>query len=307
MNSVNVVVLIVAIVAIAIAGWALFQRQKTLKLKRQFGPEYNRVIDQEKDARRAETVLGDRQKRVDQYPIRILSQEERERFASKWRAVQEHFVDNPHDAVVQADASITDAMRSRGYPMADFEQRAADLSVDHPTVVQDYRAAHEIAARNTQGATSTEDLRTAMHITGRYSSMCLIPTFFSTTREKTMARELITQEENITTADLLQRSGTANGSATTSDDHEPLFLSSDAEGFRRRWTDIQTGFVDEPKPSVEKADQLVAAVIQKLTQVFADERSKLERDWSTGGEASTEDLRQALRRYRSFFDKLLSV
>jgi FtsZ-interacting cell division protein ZipA len=162
MNSVNVVVLIVAIVAIAIAGWALFQRQKTLKLKRQFGPEYNRVIDQEKDARRAETVLGDRQKRVDQYPIRILSQEERERFASKWRAVQEHFVDNPHDAVVQADALITDAMRSRGYPMADFEQRAADLSVDHPTVVQDYRAAHEIAARDTQGAASTEDLRTAM-------------------------------------------------------------------------------------------------------------------------------------------------
>jgi hypothetical protein len=122
-----------------------------------------------------------------------------------------------------------------------------------------------------------------------------------------MARELITQEENITTADLLQRSGKPNGGATASDDHEPLFLSGDAEAFRRRWTDIQTSFVDEPKPSVEKADQLVATVIQKLTQVFAEERSKLESDWSKGGEASTEDLRQALRRYRSFFDKLLSV
>jgi hypothetical protein len=121
-----------------------------------------------------------------------------------------------------------------------------------------------------------------------------------------MAQELITKEENITTADLLQRSGKVDGTAPK-DDREALFLSSDSEAFRRRWTDIQTGFVDEPKPSVEKADQLVASVIQKLMQVFADERSKLERDWSQGGEASTEDLRQALRRYRSFFDRLLSM
>jgi FtsZ-interacting cell division protein ZipA len=162
MNTVNIVVLIVAIVAIAIAGWALLQREKTLKLKRRFGPEYDRVIDQEKNARRAETVLGERQKRVDRYSIRVLSPEERECFASKWRALQEHFVDNPHDAVAQADALVTDAMRTRGYPMTDFEQRAADLSVDHPTVVQDYRGAHEIAVRDTQGSATTEDLRKAM-------------------------------------------------------------------------------------------------------------------------------------------------
>jgi len=124
-----------------------------------------------------------------------------------------------------------------------------------------------------------------------------------------MPRELITAEENVTTADLLNRPAQSDPAIKTPDDgnHELLFPNTDSEEFRRRWSEIQTSFVDEPKPSVEKADQLVASVIQKLTQVFADERSKLERDWSKGGEGSTEDLRQALRRYRSFFDRLLSV
>jgi len=124
-----------------------------------------------------------------------------------------------------------------------------------------------------------------------------------------MARELITPEENVTTADLLKRPAQPESASKPLGygDHELLFPNADSEDLRRRWTDIQASFVDEPKSSVEKADQLVASVIQKLTQVFADERSKLERDWSKGGEASTEDLRQALRRYRSFFDRLLSV
>src|SRR5689334_10111839 len=124
-----------------------------------------------------------------------------------------------------------------------------------------------------------------------------------------MANELITKDENITTADLLRSSGKPDGAATmlVSGDREALFPAGDSEKFRKQWNDIQASFVDEPKPSVEKADQLVASVIQQLARVFADERSKLERDWSRGGEASTEDLRQALRRYRSFFDRLLSV
>lgn len=121
-----------------------------------------------------------------------------------------------------------------------------------------------------------------------------------------MGQELITQDQNITTADLLQHAGKPDGVAV-SRDHEPLFPSAETDNFRRRWNDIQASFVDEPRPSVEKADQLVAAVIQQLAQVFADERSKLEANWSKGDEVSTEDLRQALRRYRSFFDRLLSV
>jgi hypothetical protein len=124
-----------------------------------------------------------------------------------------------------------------------------------------------------------------------------------------MAQELITQEQNITTADLLDRAGKPDGAPmnAAARDHDALFPATESDDLRRRWNDIQAGFVDEPRSSVEKADQLVASVIQKLAQVFADERSKLESNWSKGGEASTEDLRQALRRYRSFFDRLLSV
>jgi hypothetical protein len=124
-----------------------------------------------------------------------------------------------------------------------------------------------------------------------------------------MAQELLTKEDNITTADLLKRSGNSDGALATGmmGSHDALFPANDTESFRNRWNDIQVGFVDEPRQSVEKADQLVASVIQRLAQVFADERAKLESDWGKGGEVSTEDLRQALRRYRSFFDRLLSV
>jgi len=117
-----------------------------------------------------------------------------------------------------------------------------------------------------------------------------------------MAQELVVQDENVMTPDRPARSETP-----TRMDDEALFPSGESAEFRRRWADIQGGFVDEPRPSVEKADQLVDAVIQQLTQVFAAERSKLESAWSKGGEVSTEDLRQALRRYRSFFDRLLAV
>jgi hypothetical protein len=89
--------------------------------------------------------------------------------------------------------------------------------------------------------------------------------------------------------------------------HEALFPAQDCEGFRNRWHDIQGAFVDEPRDAVQKADELVATVIKRLADVFAGERAKLEADWSRGNDVSTEDLRQALRRYRSFFDRLLSV
>lgn len=88
---------------------------------------------------------------------------------------------------------------------------------------------------------------------------------------------------------------------------EPLFPTGEAEGFRSRWTEVQTGFVDEPRHAVEQADSMVAEMMQRLAQVFAQERAKLEEQWSRGDDISTEDLRQALRRYRSFFDRLLQV
>jgi len=168
MSTVDIVLLIVAIVAFALAAWALIQREKTRKLKDRFGPEYDRAIEQEKSSHKAEALLEERQKRVQKYQIRPLTREESDMYAAKWRTVQEHFVDDPRDAVAQADALITDAMRVRGYPMSDFEQRAADLSVDHPTAVEDYRAAHAIALRDAEGSATTEDLRNAMQ---RYRSL----------------------------------------------------------------------------------------------------------------------------------------
>jgi len=87
----------------------------------------------------------------------------------------------------------------------------------------------------------------------------------------------------------------------------PLFPTGEAEGFRTRWTEVQTGFVDEPRTAVEQADTMVAEMMQRLAQVFSEERAKLEEQWSRGDDISTEDLRQALRRYRSFFDRLLQV
>jgi hypothetical protein len=99
----------------------------------------------------------------------------------------------------------------------------------------------------------------------------------------------------------------ATDGATSDTGAEPLFPSGEAEDFRGRWVEVQTGFVDEPRNAVEQADSLVAEMMQRLAQVFADERGKLEEQWSRGDDIGTEDLRQALRRYRSFFDRLLSV
>jgi len=123
--------------------------------------------------------------------------------------------------------------------------------------------------------------------------------------------EIIHQPETgqapLTTADLLRSNEEMPRTAATNGAHDPLFPAPEMDDFRRRWKDVQGGFVDEPKHAVEEADQLVASVIKRLTEVFASERSKLENEWGKGGDVSTEDFRQALRRYRSFFDRLLSV
>jgi hypothetical protein len=121
-------------------------------------------------------------------------------------------------------------------------------------------------------------------------------------------RDVREEEEPRSTADLINRSSEANRpNAPAPDEKISLFAGDEAENFHSRWHNIQGGFVDEPRRAVEQADQLVASVIQRLTEVFAEERNKMEHEWSKGQDVSTEDLRQALRRYRSFFDRLLSV
>lgn len=115
-------------------------------------------------------------------------------------------------------------------------------------------------------------------------------------------------DQHLSTADLVKQDQAVPVTETMpSSRHDPLFGAAETDTFRTRWHDVQGGFVDEPRQAVQKADELVAAVIKRLAEVFADERSKMEHDWAQGQDVSTEDLRQALRRYRSFFDRLLSV
>lgn len=156
-----VVVVIVVIVAIA---WLYVRKRKntTAGLRQKFGPEYQRAVLAHGSERKAEAKLADREKRVEKLNIRDLDSMEHERFSKRWEAVQSRFVDSPKGAVAEADDLVSSLMKTRGYPMSDFEQRAADISVDHPRVVENYRSAHEIALRVGKDQASTEELRMAM-------------------------------------------------------------------------------------------------------------------------------------------------
>jgi hypothetical protein len=156
-------VIAVVVTAIIVAGVMLFMhRRRSVRLRRRFGREYDRAVETRGDRREAEYELESRERRVRSLEIRSLQRDEQERFAGHWRAVQARFVDDPGGAVAEADVLVADLMRTRGYPVGDFEQRAADVSVDHPQVVDNYRAAHGIALRHGRGEANTEDLRKAM-------------------------------------------------------------------------------------------------------------------------------------------------
>ena len=162
MDPKTMVIIAVAAIALLLAVWAVVRkRQRTVVLRQNFGPEYDRVV-KEQGPTRAETVLAERQKRVEKFSLRTLTVDERERFITEWRIIQARFVDDPTDAVSEADTLVTRLMQFRGYPMADFEQRAADISVHYPRVVDNYRAAHEVALRHQRGEATTEDLRNSM-------------------------------------------------------------------------------------------------------------------------------------------------
>jgi len=155
------VLIVVAIVAILAIAWAVIRKRRSDELRQRFGPEYDRTL-REHGPGRGETVLTQREKRVEKFRMRDLTLEERERFITDWRVVQSRFVDDPKAAIYEADTLVTRLMQARGYPMSDFSQRAADISVDHPRVVDNYRAAHEIALRERQGEATTEDLRNGL-------------------------------------------------------------------------------------------------------------------------------------------------
>jgi FtsZ-interacting cell division protein ZipA len=160
------VIVILAIVAIAliVVALLLMRQRRSQQLQEGFGPEYDRTVEERGgDRREAEAELRERRERREQFEVRDLEPAARDRYADRWRTAQRRFVDEPAPAVGEADALVMEVMRDRGYPVADeFDQRAADVSVDHPQVVEHYRAAHDISGRATVGEASTEDLRQAM-------------------------------------------------------------------------------------------------------------------------------------------------
>ena len=161
-NQVLVPVVVVAVIVVAAIVLLALRKRRSAKLRERFGPEYDRVLQREGDPRKAEGVLEFREKRREKFKIRPLSSGDRTSFTTRWNEVQARFVDDPRGAVTVADSLVTDVMQARGYPIGEFEQRAADISVDHPVVVENYRSAHTIAMRHSTGQASTEDLRQAM-------------------------------------------------------------------------------------------------------------------------------------------------
>ena len=157
------VLIAIAVVAVlAVVVWQALARRRTGRLQQQFGPEYDRTLGTTDSKRDAEAELQAREERRQQLEIRPLSQAARERYLQSWQSVQAQFVDDPGGAVASADSLIQSVMAERGYPVEDFEQRAADVSVDHPQVVENYRHGHRLAQASADGNDSTEDLRQAM-------------------------------------------------------------------------------------------------------------------------------------------------
>jgi len=149
----------VAVIVVLAIAWSALRAKRTRELQGTFGREYDRTVDQAGGRRSAERELLDRQKQHDKLDIRPLSPESRDRYARRWQSTQTRFVDDPTGAVAEADALVQEVMQERGYPTNDFERRVADISVDHPDLVEKYRNAHGIAQASERGEASTEDMR----------------------------------------------------------------------------------------------------------------------------------------------------
>lgn len=164
MNSSQGMTFVFAMAAVAVLAiaYALARKRRSQRLRERFGPEYDQVVRHEGNVRKAEDVLAFREKRRRKFGIRGLLRADRASFLQRWNYIQGRFVEDPNDAVIQAEGLIGDIMQARGYFLGGFEQRAADISADHPIVIGSYRAAHEITERQSRGQASTEDLRRAM-------------------------------------------------------------------------------------------------------------------------------------------------
>jgi len=153
----------VVVLGLAMLGaWMFYQKQRSHKLQERFGPEYGRTVSELGSRTKGESELKAREKRVERLEIIALAPSDAARFSEAWQALQGRFVDNPKGVVVQAEQLVRELMLARGYPVADFERRAADISVDHPAVVAHYRAAQTIAVKDQRGEADTEEQRKAV-------------------------------------------------------------------------------------------------------------------------------------------------
>jgi hypothetical protein len=157
-----IVIVVAALVVLALGAWLVMERRRREHLRGRFGPEYDRAVSEYGSRRGADAELARREELHERLDIVPLSPDARERYSDSWREVQTGFVDQPAEALTNADRLVTDVMRERGYPMDEFDQRVADLSVDHADVVEHYRAAHSIQLASEGGDASTEDLRQAV-------------------------------------------------------------------------------------------------------------------------------------------------
>ena len=172
MTATQIALIVVALVVVAAIGYLIVRQQRSKALRSRFGPEYTRAVDEYGSQGRAESALAKREKRVQKLSIHPLEADARSRFSARWRTVQARFVDDPAASIGDADRLVAEVMNERGYPMADFEQRAADISVDHPEVVEHYRTAHDVAQSHRQRPVSTEDLRKAfLHYRALFASL----------------------------------------------------------------------------------------------------------------------------------------
>jgi hypothetical protein len=176
-TQIGIIIAIVLMVIAAIAILLSIRKHRTERLRTQFGGvEYTRALKEGGSVRKAEALLDGRAQRVERLHIRPLTSEDRARFVDSWARVQARFVDGPGGAVTDADKLLGDVMSSRGYPVSDFEQRVADISADHPLVLDNYRAAHHTAVKQSQGQASTEDLRQAMiHFRTLFEELVALP------------------------------------------------------------------------------------------------------------------------------------
>ena len=164
MSTTYIIIAVVAVLVVVgvILGLVFFPRKRSQKFQNKFGPEYDRTVQTAGNEKKAQTELNQRQKHVNEMNIRPLSVSERERYQAEWTAIQAKFVDQPGQATIEADHLIMEVMKVRAYPVSDFDQRAADVSVNYPTLVSNYRAAREIAIKNEQHSANTEELRQAL-------------------------------------------------------------------------------------------------------------------------------------------------